>query len=303
MKFGLCLPNFPFGVRPSRQAIVEVAQEAERLGFDSIWATDHILVPKDKPRFGDLFESLTTLAYLGGATEKIQLGTSVLVLPYRNAIIVAKQAATIDVMTEGRVILAVGVGWIEQEYEYLGKDFHRRGRLLDEGMIVMRRLWTEDDPQIDGEFYRFSNAMFEPHPVRPEGIPIWVGGNSEAAQARAARLGDAWHADDLRPDQIAAGAEQIRSMSNGRKVGLTVRRTIDLRPAMAAAAGTREPTPWPGANPAALTGSVETVAAELQALEELGLDHFICQFEHTTQAEHIEQMRFLAREFFPRFHS
>lgn len=133
MKFGLCLPNFPFGVHPSRDVIIEVAQEAERLGYNSIWATDHIVAPKDKPRFGYLYESLSTLAYLRGATKNISLGTSILVLPYRNAITVAKQ-------------------------------------------------------------------------IHPNGIPIWVGGNSDAALRRAAQYGDAWHADDLLPDQLATSS-------------------------------------------------------------------------------------------------
>lgn len=150
MKFGVCLPNFPFGVRPSRDAIVEVAQELDRLGYDSAWVSDHVLVPRDKPRYGHLYEVLSTIAYLGGLTEKIQLGTSILVLPYRNAIVVAKQAATIDALIGGRLILGVGAGWIEDEFRYLGADFHRRGRLLDEGIKVMKALWTEENPHRAG---------------------------------------------------------------------------------------------------------------------------------------------------------
>jgi probable F420-dependent oxidoreductase len=306
MQFGVCLPNFPFGVRPSRDAILEVAQVAEQVGYDSVWATDHILVPKDKPRFSIVYESLSTLAYLGGATEKIQLGTSILVLPYRNAITVAKQTATVDALTGGRLILGVAVGWMEQEFEHLGADYRRRGRILDEQLAVLRTLWTDDDPHLDGQFYRFSDVLFQPRPARPGGIPIWVGGNSNFALRRTARLGDAWHADDLRPDQLSESIDKLRAMTEGREVDVTLRRTVDLRPAMAAAASGEsddEPAgPWPGASELALTGSLAAVESEIDTLMGLGLAHFVCQFEHETQEEHLQQMRFFAQHIFPRLH-
>jgi probable F420-dependent oxidoreductase len=300
MKFGLCLPNFPFGVQPSRDAIVEIAREAERLGYDSVWTTDHILVPRDKPRFGHLYESLSTLAYLGGATERIGLGTSILVLPYRNAITVAKQTATIDALTGGRMIIGVGVGYMEPEFEFMGVDFRSRGRRLDEQLRVLRALWTDEDPQIDGEFYNFSDVLFEPRPAQPGGIPIWMGGNSDFALRRAARLGDAWHADDLREEQLSASMEKLQTMSNGRRVGVTLRRTVDLRPALAAArsGGSAD---VPRADEAALAGTQQQVVEQVGAVAELGLEHFVCQFEHNTQEEHLQQMAYFAQEVVPHF--
>jgi probable F420-dependent oxidoreductase len=250
-----------------------------------------------------LFESLSTLAYLGGVTQKIQLGTSILVLPYRNAITVAKQAATIDVLTGGRLIVGVGVGWIEQEFQILGKNFHRRGQLLDEGLAVLRTLWTQESPQLNTETYNFSDVIFEPRPVRPEGIPIWVGGNSEAGLRRTAHWGDAWHADDLLPDQLAGSMEKLRGMSQGRPVGVTLRRTVDMRPALAKVTGGGSVDRWPGASEIALTGNLEVILGEIGRLVELGLDHFVCQFEHQSQEEHLDQMRFFAQEVFLRFHT
>ncbi|NJN94626.1 MAG: LLM class flavin-dependent oxidoreductase [Anaerolineales bacterium] len=164
MKFGLCLPNFPFGVKPSRETIVGIAQAAERLNYDSAWVSDHVLVPKDKPRYGHIYEVLTTMAYLAGMTERLILGTSVLVLPQRDAILAAKQIATLDDLSGGRVIIAVGVGWIEGEYNNLGADFHRRGKHLNEAMQVMKSLWQDDDPQFSGEFYNFKDVLFSPKP-------------------------------------------------------------------------------------------------------------------------------------------
>jgi probable F420-dependent oxidoreductase len=298
MKFGLCLPNFPFGVQPSREAIVEVAQEAERLGYDSVWTTDHILPPAAWPRFGHLYETLSTLAYLGGATETIRLGTSILVLPYRNAITVAKQTATIDALTGGRMIIGVGVGHLEAEFQSMGVDFRSRGRRLDEQLRVLRTLWMEDDPRFDGEFYRFSDVLFEPRPAQEGGIPLWVGGNSDRALSRAARLGDAWHADDLRPEQLRASQDKLQEMSNGRQVGVTLRRTVDLRPALdAARSGTpaREAT----GEEFAITGTLQQALDEIAAVAEVGVEHFVCQFEHATQEEHLQQMAYFAQEVFP----
>jgi probable F420-dependent oxidoreductase len=305
MKFGVCLPNFPFGVRPTRDAILEVAQEAESLGFDSVWVSDHILVPNDKPRYGRLFEALSTLAYVGGATERIEMGTSILVLPYRSAITVAKQAATIDALTGGRLIVGVGAGWIEGEFDNLGMDFHNRGSRLNEGLAVMKALWGEDDPQVDGEFYQFSDVLFEPRPAREGGIPIWVGGHSNVALRRALEYGDAWHPDDLPTDELAEFVTKLHAMSDGREIGVSLRRTVDVRPTMAAAeaaaSGGELAGRWPGGSASALTGNVEGIVAEMDEVAALGVGHFICQFEHQSQEEHLQQMRFFAREIIPQF--
>ena len=290
MRFGVCLPNFRFGAEPSREAIVEVAVEAERLGYDSVWATDHLLVPGDMPRFGRVFESLSTLAYLGGATSRVRLGTSVLILAMRNAIEVAKQAATIDALTGGRLVLGVAAGYAEREFASLGASFHDRGRHLDEAIGVMRTLWTDPDPRADGPRYRFADVLFEPRPVQPGGVPVWVGGNSPAAIARAARLGDAWHPDGLSSAQLADGVKLLRSqVPPGRRVGVGLRRTIDLRPGA-------EPEGRPtGSGEVPLRGPDE-VRAEIAALAGLGVDQLVCQFEHATLAEHLDQLRLLATD-------
>jgi probable F420-dependent oxidoreductase len=292
MQFGLCLPNFPFGVRPAPDALVEVAQAADRAGYHSVWATDHILVPSDKPRYGILYEVFSTLAYLGAKTEQIKLGTSVLILAQRDAILVAKQAATIDSLTGGRMLIGVGAGWIEGEYKFLGMDFHTRGKRLDESIRVMRALWSQDRPGFEGQFYNFSDSLFEPKPVQTGGIPVWIGGNSDIALRRAATLGDGTHFDDLSPAQIAEAKAKLRDLAPNRQVTLSVRRTIDLRPAIAQLRGEAGPT----AIDAALAGSIDQVRAEIGAYAEAGLDCFVCQFEHATQAEHLTQIDVFARE-------
>lgn len=306
MDFGVCLPNFSFGVQPSKERIVSVAQAAERLGYDSVWVSDHILVSKDKPRYGHIYEVLTTLAYIAGMTERIRLGTSILVLPQRDAILAAKQVATLDNLSEGRVILGVGVGWMNDEFENLGADFHRRGRHTDEALRVMKTLWQADDPSFEGEFYRFDDVLFGPKPAQPGGPPIWVGGNSDAAFQRIALLGDGWNADDAEFGQLKAVSERLQATAaeNGRPVEISLRRTVDLRPAAAeaglitgsSAEGGIKTGRWPGSSTGALTGSLAEVKRFIDQVAEVGVSHFIFQFEHSTQAEHLAQIELFARE-------
>ncbi len=293
MQFGLCLPNFPFGVQPSPDALLGVAQAADRSGFHSIWATDHILVPHDKPRYGLIYEAFTTLAYLGARTERVRLGTSILVIGLRDAILVAKQTATIDALTGGRMLLGMGAGYMEGEFQNLGADFKRRGKHFDEAVQVMRALWTQESPAFDGQFYRFKDTLFGPKPAQAGGIPIYIGGNSDHALQRAAALGNSTHFDDFTADQVREARDKLRQLTqaNGRHVALSVRRTVDLRPALAISQGKTPPQAGAGA----LAGSMDEVRAALAAYADAGLDHFICQFEHTNQEEHLAQIELFAR--------
>lgn len=307
MDFGICLPNFPFGVQPSKESIVAVAQAAEAFNYDSVWVSDHILVSKDKPRYGYIYEAVTTLAYIAGVTQRIRLGTSILVLPQRSAILAAKQLATLDDLSGGRVIAGIGVGWMEDEFNNLGADFHRRGRHTDEALRVMQTLWQDDDPQFEGEFYSFKDVLFGPKPLQPGGPPIWVGGNSEAAFRRIAILGNGWHADDVELEQLKATAQRLRATAaeQGRSVEITLRRTVDLRPAAAEAGLLATPTTgggiktgrWPGSSTGALTGSLDQVTSFINQVAEAGVSHFIFQFEHSTQPEHLAQIELFAKAF------
>jgi probable F420-dependent oxidoreductase len=309
MQFGVCLPNFPFGVQPSTEAIVTVAQAAERLRYDSVWVSDHVLVPEDRPRYGHLYEVLTTLAYIAGRTERIRLGVSVLVLPQRHAILVAKQIATMDNLSGGRIILGAGVGWMQGEFDNLGADFHRRGRHMDEALQVLKTLWQDDRPQFSGEFYRFSRTLFGPKPVQPGGPPIWIGGNSAPAFRRAVTLADGWHADDVPLDQLRTVSQQLqaRGQAQGRTMTISLRRTVDLRPAAAAvgrltapgAAGGIQAGQWPGSSAGALTGTLEDIQAFIQEVAALGVSYLICQFEHATQEEHLAQIELFAQACMP----
>jgi probable F420-dependent oxidoreductase len=203
MQFGFSLSNNQ-GI-DDVQAIVRLAIRAEELGFDSVWASDHIFnVSYVFERIGDkpYYDPLTILSYVAAVTTRIRLGTSVLVLPYHHPMRLAKAAATLDVLCGGRLILGVGVGVIEQEFNALGSSYAERGAITDEAIAIMQALWTQAVPSHDGRLYRFSGMPFAPKPVQKPHIPIVIGGVSLAAMRRAARVGNGWHPLAMPPEVL-----------------------------------------------------------------------------------------------------
>jgi probable F420-dependent oxidoreductase len=194
------------------QALVDLAERAEGLGFDSVWAHDHVFnVAHVFERIGGrpYYEPLTLLAYVAARTTRVRLGTSVLVLPYHNPVRLAKTAATLDVLSGGRLILGIGVGAVETEMEAMGTPFKERGAFTDEAIAVMRTLWAEEDPRFVGTYSRFAGMKFSPKPIqRP--IPLVIGGVSRAAIRRAARLGDGWQPLGLSPEALGQGMAALR---------------------------------------------------------------------------------------------
>ncbi|HYB03046.1 MAG TPA: TIGR03619 family F420-dependent LLM class oxidoreductase [Nitrososphaerales archaeon] len=192
MKFGICVPNY--GDALSLESVSAVATEAERLGYESLWTTDHVLMSRQSGTpYEKIFDSIATLVYLAPLTKTVKLGISSLIIAMRNPVVAAKQLASIDCFAGGgRVLLAMAAGWNEQEFTNLGADFHSRGKMLDESIHLFRSLWRGDSSfQGRATKAHFEDAVFEPGPARE--IPIWIGGVSPAAMKRAAELGDAWH--------------------------------------------------------------------------------------------------------------
>src|SRR5688572_24603739 len=193
-------------------ALVELAVRAESLGFESVWAHDHVFnVGHVLDRIGGrpYYEPLTLLSYVAARTTRVRLGTSVLVLPYHNPIRLAKTAATLDVLSGGRLILGVGVGAIEKEMQAMGNAFKERGAFSDEAIAVMRTLWRDEDPRFDGTWSQFADMKFSPKP-RQQPIPIVIGGVSRPAIRRAARLGDGWQPLGLSPEALGEGMATLR---------------------------------------------------------------------------------------------
>jgi len=183
------LPNY--GVDATPAAIRRVAELAEELGYDSVWTTEHIIVgPEAVDPYGRVYDPLVTLGWIAGWTERIGLGTSIVLVPLHNPMHLAKQAATLQELSGGRLMLGVGMGWHTDEFDFMGVEFEGRGRRGDEAIRLMRALW-KGERDFDGEHWSFHDATSEPLPSPPP--EIWIGGSSPAAIRRARELGDAWH--------------------------------------------------------------------------------------------------------------
>ncbi len=219
MKIGFSLSNNQ-GIEDV-QEILRLATRAEELGFDSVWVSDHVFnVSYVQERIGNrpYYEPLTILSYVAATTQTIGLGTSVLVLPYHNPIRLAKTAATLDVLSGGRLALGVGVGVIEQELDAMGSPYAERGAITDESIAIMKELWTQENPSYQGRFHSFSGMQFSPKPAQKPHIPLLIGGTSRAAIRRAARVGNGWHPTALEPESLSQGIRYLRerAQSEGR---------------------------------------------------------------------------------------
>jgi len=296
IEFGVSVPNFREVASP--RAIRRVAEVAEELGFAAIWTTDHIVLPSQHiRRFGGepYYELLTTLSYLAGITSRVRLGTSVVVLPYRHPLLVAKQVATIDQLSDGRLILGVAAGWMEEEFAALGAPFHQRGAYSDEALEVFRRCWSEERPAFTGRFTHFADIAFQPKPVQRPGPPIWVGGVSRVAIRRAVRYGDGWHINEQPLDAIRSGLAMLREECGAqrRDPGNLV---LSLRWPLVFEDGV-DPS-WPGPR---LEGDSARVAQTVRTLEALGIRHLLLDFPGADLPAIERRLRRFAAEVMPPF--
>ncbi len=309
-KFGFSLTGR--GPLADREAITTLAKRADTLGYDSIWVTDRLLIPvrsgatypysptgafplgPDEP----WLEPLTAVTYLLTITQKIQVGTSVLVIPYRNPVHTAKALATADYLSGGRVILGAGVGWWREEFEGVGVPFEDRAARTVEYLTVIKQIWTHPRVAFEGRFARIREAGgVRPHPARPGGIPIWIGGHGEAALRRVVEMGDGWHPLGLRPPVALHPPEMAEK----------VRRLRDL-----ARAGGRDPATitisfkgplkfedGAGAGRSPLTGSPSQIVEDLRAYVAAGVEHFVLDFSVPAISQMAEVLERFAREVRP----
>jgi probable F420-dependent oxidoreductase len=219
MKFGIALG----ALHPA--VFEEAVCEAERLGFESAWLPEHLVFTEDMsgsphpgaahppvPPTTPVFDAFAMLSYLAGRTQRIRLGTNVYLLGLRHPFVAARAVQTLDVVSRGRAEVGIGAGWLREEWRAAGLDPSTRGRRLDEALAVCRRLWTEERIAHAGEFYRFGPVAFEPKPVQRPHPPIHVGGESEAALARAARAGDGWLGLAHTPESVRAKVSRLRAL-------------------------------------------------------------------------------------------
>jgi probable F420-dependent oxidoreductase len=301
MDFGVFLPVS--GRAATRSGLIHAAQQAEEMGFTTVWAADRIVIPwtVETPYnynwSGSFFvppdvpflEPLTTLAFLAGATERIRLGVSVLVMPYRDPVYWAKIVATLDQLSEGRFILGAGVGWMREEFGALGHGelFEPRGRVADEHLQIFRTLMSEEHASHQGEFYEFSDLGFEPKGHEGRGhMEIWIGGEAKPSQRRAGKYGDAWFPYFARvtPEDMAERWANVRRVAEKAErdpddITLNCCLSIEI---------TDEEVEQ---EPDLLRGTPDQVAVRLEAFREVGVRHCGLQFLVGRYPERLAQMR------------
>ena len=249
MQYGIHLPHA--GEQATPALIRRYAIRAEALGLDDVWVSEHIIVPRDQfPRSPLFYDPVLTLTWVAAVTQRVRLGTSVLVLPMRHPLPLAKELATLHNLSEGRLILGAGVGWLKPEFAALGVPFEERGRRLDEGLEMMRAVWTQDPVTFRS---RYIPAVIEgmtmtPMPISP--IPLWFGGSSDAALKRTIRIGDGWHG----------------SGHTSAKAAPIIRRLRDARPEPGFTISMR--AQWDGRDPGVLRATVDGFA-------EVGVEHLL----------------------------
>ncbi len=288
MDFGLCLPNFQAGA--SSDGIEAGADVVARAGWSTVWTTDHVMVPTDAAsEYGQIYDAILTLAWVGARQPDLRLGTSVIVVPQRNAVVLAKELASLDSLTRGRVIAGVGVGWNEAEFANLGMGdrFHARGAYLDETIRLWRHLWSGSTEPFHGRFHSFDDFAFGPLPTQGADLPIVVGGRSERALRRAGTLGDGYHSTSTSPAQYGERIASIRAAA-----------TAAGRPEPAFSARVR--VDFDGeAGGYALRGSPDEIAAEVRAFADVGVGHVALTVGTTDPEILVRRVERFAREVVP----
>ena len=213
MKFGIMLPHYRQVA--STEGVRRVALEAEAMGYHSVWVSEHIVVPYDaEERFGKgYYDPFAVLGYVSAITERVLLGTSIIVLPLRDPLHLAQVAATVDQLSQGRLIMGVGVGSTEGEFRALGANWEERGAVADEAIEVLKHAWTEERPDFRGRFKTFSDVNSYPPPVQKPHPPIWVGGGSARSIRRAAEHGVAWHPSRPSFEHLSTGIPRLRELT------------------------------------------------------------------------------------------
>jgi probable F420-dependent oxidoreductase len=307
MQYGFSLPVR--GNLATHDGIVGIAQHGEKLGFVSATIADHIVFPVavesqypydasgNHPSTGDAIEPLSLMAFAAGRTTTLRFITSVLILPHRNPVLTAKMISSIDVLSQGRVTLGIGVGWMKEEFAALGApDFDRRGAVSDEYLAIFKKLWTPGPVEHKGTYYSFAPLRCEPLPVQRPHPPIWIGGHSKAALRRTARHANGWHplgtvaTAELRPTEFASMLADLKRMTEaeGRDyAGITIAFVARLRE-------TRQPIDDPARMP--FSGSADQLIEDVETYRKLGVSHLSFDFRAPTLAETQARMDRFAAE-------
>jgi probable F420-dependent oxidoreductase len=320
MKYGFTLPGR--GPLATPDNLATIARRGDELGYHFVLFGDHIVVPRqiaspypytESGEFpgsasGVAMEQLTVLAFLAGQTQSIRLVTSVIIVPHRNPLVAAKVLATLDVLSKGRLVVGVGVGWMREEFEALGlPPFDERGAVTDEYIRAFKELWTSDNPSFEGKYCRFSNISFLPKPVQKPHPPIWVGGESRRALRRTAELGNGWYPISVNPqfplgepEQLAARLQRLAALAN--EVGRdpaeidVIYRTPDYqltKDSMGAASYTGGRRPF--------VGTAAEIAADIRRFEVMGVGSLVLDLVRLSRNldDMLQHMEALATQVWP----
>ena len=292
MDIGCHLPNQ--GPLATREALATFARAADERGVASLWVSDHVIFPRtatgsypggrfphppDKP----YLEPVITLTAAAMCTTRARLGASVFILGHRHPVVMAKMLTSIDALSQGRLIVGVGVGWWKEELEILGAPFHQRGRQADEALRVFKALWTQDNPAFDGEFFRFRDVGFAPKPVQKPHPPIWVGGDSAGAFRRVATLGDGWHATSKTPAQFSEALGRLRKAADEARRPLE---SIELSLRF-------------GLSDDLIEQGTQAIVDTLAQYKKLGLEHVVLEFRRDDLGRMLEILDLVTRDVRP----
>ena len=307
-QFGIAMRNFMrYPDIPDAQALIEYGVRMEALGFDSLWVWDHILLGVD-PHF-PILDSLSLITAVAARTEKIKLGTGILILPVRNAVVLAKQVSSIDQISKGRLILGLASGWYKREFDAVGVDFHQRGKLMDINLEVMAKLFAED--QVTGEFgpYNLRSAVMYPKPYTKPRPPLLIGGYVDRVLQRAAVTGDGWLTYFYTPDGFTKSWAKIRNFAeeagkdpdtllNANQLPIMVGKRSDIeKPMMEWLTTEWDFASWSDSTTdSAIMGTVDECVEQLQAQLDVGVQKII----FVPYRYEMEQVEVIAKEIIPR---
>ncbi len=315
MRYGFYLPTR--GQTATPEALQALVERGEALGFDSVVIADHIVFPTTIdskypytvsgafPGQGDALEQLALMAFIAGKTSRLRLITSVMILPHRNPLVTAKMLATIDVLSQGRVTVGVGVGWLREEFEALdAPDFDQRGASSDEFLAIFKAVWTQDPVSFQGEFYQFNELRCLPHPVQKPHPPIWIGGHSRPALRRVAKHGDGWHpvganpASPLRPPEMQAKLDELRRLTEaeGRDPSTL---TISYKAPLYDVTQSGDIDKQVGLERRPFSGTTAQIVEDIAAYGQLGVSDLIFDVRSETLSESLERMEHLAQDIIP----
>ncbi|PKB73664.1 MAG: hypothetical protein BZY75_00620 [SAR202 cluster bacterium Io17-Chloro-G7] len=306
MNIGISIPRIP-----DPAGLKRFAQRAEALGFESVLLGDHVVLPtggtNQYPYTADgsfssasdapFLETMTLLGFLAACTDTVKIGSTVVILPYRNPVVQAKMFASLDVLSGGRIICGVGVGWLEKEFEVLGVPYAERGQMSDEFIEIFKVLWEEDLPEYHGKHYQFDKIHFYPKPVQKPHIPIWVGGHTKAALRRTAKYGDCWHTTRQTPEFVGENLPYLRqridrAQRDVKSVSISLKRSLHFTDI-----GITESDSIRSGG--SLIAGTQQIIDDVYACCEIGIDQLTFDFRTNSLDDSIRVMEHLADKVLP----